>query len=328
MVDSMASNGSPLATVAIQSIGDMGGGIARLLIANGYRVITNARGRSQATHERIKRLSIELVNDDEALCNSADYILSIVPPKDALANAKRIATATSKPAFKKRTSPLYFLDLNAISPESAREISNVFDEFSTDIRVMDGGIIGGPPKKVENGEWDVPSIPVSGPYQLSQSQPSGEHLAKVLHVKHVNETIGSATGLKICFAALSKGFTALAIQSFTTAHNLGVLYELKEHLESSNPRAARAVERGLPSMPPKAYRWVHEMEEIARTFESDGGFSQSESPFRAIARIYDLVANGTELGKELTDSRNRGKTAEDVVLLMSEGNAKRKVKTD
>lgn len=41
----MGSNDSPLATVGIQSIGDMGLGIARLLIANNYRVITNATGR-------------------------------------------------------------------------------------------------------------------------------------------------------------------------------------------------------------------------------------------------------------------------------------------
>lgn len=268
------------------------------------------------------------MNDDETLCNDADYILSIVPPKDALGNAKRVATAASSPNFKKRTNPLYFLDLNAISPALAREISDVFAQSSPHVRLVDGGIIGGPPKKMENGEWDAPSIPVSGPHQLSQSKSSGEHLAKVLSVKHVNDTIGSATGLKMCFAGLGKGFIALSIQAFTTAHNLGVLDELKEHLESFNPRAARAAERGLPGMCPKAYRWVYEMEEIAQTFETDGGFNQNESPFRAIAQIYDLVANGTELGKEKTESRNRGKTADDVALLMSEGNSRRKMKTD
>ena len=79
-------------------------------------------------------------------------------------------------------------------------------------------------------------------------------------------------------------------------------------------------------MPPKAYRWVREMEEIAETFEADGGFQEAESIFRPIAQVYELVANGTELGKEVTEDRKRGKTVEDVALLMSEGTARRKEK--
>lgn len=36
---------APLATVGILSIGDMGMGIAKLLIAKNYRVVTNVEGR-------------------------------------------------------------------------------------------------------------------------------------------------------------------------------------------------------------------------------------------------------------------------------------------
>jgi len=230
--------------------------------------------------------------------------------------------------FKKRSGPLYFLDLNAISPRSAREIEDVFATTSSEIRLIDGGIIGSPPKLQESGSWYRPSVPVSGPYRLDQAQPSGEHLASLLHVKHINDTIGAATGLKMCFASLSKGFTALAIQSFTSAQSLGVLPELKEHLLAYNPPAVTIAEKGLVSMCPKAYRWVREMEEIAATFEADGGFNPDESTFRSIARVYELVADGTELGKETTENRTRGKTAEDVALLMGEGIARRKEKTE
>lgn len=269
-----------------------------------------------------------MVPNDLELCNNADYILSIVPPRDALSTAKRIVSASTNSAFNQRANPLYFIDLNAISPHSAREINELFTTSSPDIRLIDGGIIGSPPKLKEDGTWSKPSIPVSGPHRLSEAQPSGKHLVETLNVKHVNETIGSATGLKMCFAALSKGFTALAIQSFTTAHNLGVVSELKEHLEIHNPRAARSAEYSLPAMCPKAYRWVREMEEIAETFEADGGFEREESSFRSIARVYELVADGTDLGQETTEDRKRGKTSEDVALLISEGTAKRKVKMD
>ncbi|TKA65185.1 hypothetical protein B0A55_10750 [Friedmanniomyces simplex] len=283
---------------------------------------------AQATQDRARENSVDLVETDVELCNAADYILSIVPPRDALATAQRIVDASSNSEFKKRSDPLHYIDLNAISPQSARRISELFSKASPEVRLIDGGIIGGPPSREAERTWSRPSIPVSGPHKLCEAAPGGKQLADVLNVKHVSVTIGAATGLKMCFASLSKGFTALAIESFTTAHNLGVTDQLRAHLEEFNPMAAKMAERGLVNMPPKAYRWVHEMDEIAETFEADGGFERDESIFRPIARVYDLVANGTDLGKEITEDRKRGKTAEDVALLMGEGTKKRKEKTE
>ncbi|KAF2486587.1 6-phosphogluconate dehydrogenase [Neohortaea acidophila] len=316
------------AVCGIISIGDMGMGIARLLIANNFGVVSNVSDRSSATQRRARDNNIGEVPCDIDLCNKSDYILSIVPPRDAAATAQRIIKASSSLNFQPRSNPLVFIDLNAISPKTARSIAALFENSS--IRFIDGGIIGGPPSRKEDGTWSRPSIPVSGPYNINSAEPSGSKIAEVLNMQHVNDTIGSATGLKMCFASLAKGFTALAIQSFTTAHNLGVLPELKAHMEEFNPAGLKTAERSLPGMCPKAYRWVHEMREIAETFEADGGFAEdgSESPFRAIAQIYDLVANGTELGKEVVGARKRGKTAEDVAVLVSEGTERRKVKME
>ena len=284
---------------------------------------------SQATQHRAKNNSIHLVPNDIDLCNDSDYIVSIVPPRDAIETAQRIVTASSSSAFRHRVNPLYYLDLNAISPKSARDIIDLIARSSPNVRFIDGGIIGGPPKaNKDDGTWTCPSIPVSGPHHLSRAEPHGTQLAQALNSKHVNDTIGAATGLKMCFASLTKGFTALAIQSFTTAHNLGVVPELKAHMAQYNPAGLHNAERSLPAMCPKAYRWVHEMREIAETFEADGGFEKGESIFEAVAEIYDLVANGTVLGEEVTEERKRGKTAEDVAALVSEGTERRKVKKD
>lgn len=282
---------------------------------------------SKETQDRARKNSVGLVPTDAELCNTADYILSIVPPRDALATAQRIATASSSADFKKRTNPLYYLDLNAISPRSARQINDLFSTSSPSVLMIDGGIIGPPPKLKDDHSWYKPSVPVSGPHKLSEAPASGAHLAETLNMQHINSTVGSATGLKMCFAALSKGFTALAIQSLTTAHNLGCLPELQQHLQQYNPGAAKSVE-SITRMPPKAYRWVREMEEIAETFEADGGFEGEESIFRPVAKVYDFVAYGTELGHEKTEERKRGKTTGDVALLMSEGTARRKEKTE
>lgn len=228
--------------------------------------------------------------------------------------------------FVQRSKPLYFLDLNAVSPRTAREANDLFAASASAVKVIDGGIIGGPPALKSEGSWYRPAIVVSGPNRLHEAQPSGDHLAETLNIRHINNTIGSASGLKMCFAGIHKGFTALALQSLTTAHNLGVMSELQDCLKESplGPQVAKSV----PAMPPKAYRWIREMEEIADTYEEDGGFSREESIFRPIAEVYELVTNGTELGKEQTEDRQRGKTAEDVAALTSAGLEKRKLKVE
>lgn len=322
---------APLATLGLLSIGEMGLGVARLLTAHNFRVLTNVTGRSPETHKRAESASIQLVQTDEDLASQSDYILSIVPPRDAFATAERILNASASSSFKKRSSPLYYLDLNAISPKSAREIASVFEPASSKIRLIDGGIIGGPPKPKDasnvSGEWQRPSIPVSGPHDLAEAPAAGAQLAKLLNTRHISPDIGGASGLKMCFASLTKGFTALAIQSFTTAHKLGVLPELKDHLSTYNPKTLEMT-KSLTTMPPKAYRWVREMQEIGDTFAADGGFEEQERIFGAIANVYDLVAHDTDLGLEKTEDRKRGTSGEDVAQLMAEGIEKRKMKTD
>lgn len=78
----------------------------------------------------------------------------------------------------------------------------------------------------------------------------------------------------MCFACTTRGFVALAIQSFTTAQELGVLEELRECLQKYNPSTLTLAEKGLVTMAPKAYRWVHEMMEIADTMGENGGFEK------------------------------------------------------
>jgi 3-hydroxyisobutyrate dehydrogenase-like beta-hydroxyacid dehydrogenase len=295
-----------------------------------YRVLWKRplthRDDSEATQKRARKSNVELITTDLELCNQADYILSIAPQRDTQAIADRVIAAVTSSDFKKRSNPLYFLDLNAVSPRTAREAYEHFASSAPNVKVIDGGIIGGPPKPKGDGSWYCPGTVVSGPVRLHEAHPSGEDLAKTLNVRHINDTIGSASGLKMCYAAIHKGFTALATQSLTAAHNLGVMGELSDYLQDSPMR--EPIKGMVPAMPPKAYRWVREMEEIAQTFEDDGMFSPEESIFRPIGREYEFIANSTELGKEQTGDRQRGKTAEDVAALLSAGLEKRKLKTE
>ena len=80
---------------------------------------------------------------------------------------------------------------------------------------------------------------------------------------------------------------------------------------------------GVTAMPPKAYRWVREMEEIAITHADEGGFEGGERDgdgvFGQIAGVYRSVAEETVLGEEKTERRKRGLTVEDVAGAMGEG---------
>ena len=79
-------------------------------------------------------------------------------------------------------------------------------------------------------------------------------------------------------------------------------------------------------MPPKAYRWVREMEEIADTFHEEGGFERDL--FQGASEVYRFIAEDTDLGTEKTEARRRGKDAEDVAALIGEGMERKKLKTE
>ena len=395
-------------TVGILSIGDMGMGIARLLRHHDYTVYTVATGRrqvytsdsrpedieliaerrsSQHTLDRIKSSQITALETDEQLVAESDIILSIVPPRDSVTTARRTLEACRAQAAIKRRSErkgtaatlqapsLIYIDLNAISPHTARGIAAMFSApmspaqprrlsiartFSfarqdsepeldpIPIKFLDGGIIGGPPSPKQDKTWKKPSLVISGPKSSDLLTPA---FIELLNMKLLGPKIGQASALKSCFASLSKGMTALAILSFTTARTCGVLQELQEHLAEFNPKALDLAKQGLTGMPPKAYRWVEEMRQINETFTDEGGFSSTilsangsrpQSPqhqgpnniqshsisgvFEGVAELYKFIADDTVLGEERVEKRKRGMDAEDVAECIKEGITRKKKK--
>ncbi|KAM0808455.1 putative Phosphogluconate dehydrogenase NAD-binding putative C-terminal domain-containing protein [Seiridium cardinale] len=307
-------------TIAVISIGEMGLGIARLLKAHDYRVVSNVSDRSNATKARVTAHAIEAIPSDVELVEEADYVLSIVPPRDALSTAQRIrAAVVASPRISSGGKALSFLDLNAVSPQTARQVANVFRD-TTGVCFVDGVISGGVPHEREptsedskgSASWHCPTLLLCGPEHVQDTE-----LVSVLHMEHMSEKIGAATAVKMCFGMTTKGFVALAIQSFTTAYRLGVLDELQEYLGRYKPATLEAAQDGLVRMPHTAYRWYFEMLEMGETASEYGGFDKTL--FEGVAECYRIVSEDTILGSELPDARIRGKTVEDVVKLISEG---------
>jgi hypothetical protein len=301
----------------------MGLGVAKLLVAHNYRVLTNVSDRSTATQKRAQDAQLGLVPNDIELVAKSDYILSIVPPSDAVAIAGRIIDALNSSPTPRQSpaSPLYYLDLNAVSPNTVNSIAEAFKQQAPGVRFIDGGIIGGPPSpSPDSTSWKRPGIPLSGPHALHDAPLSGKHLAETLNTTYQGTEIGSASGLKCCFAALSKGFTALALQSFGTASTLGVLPSLLKYLDEYNPQARQKAEKGIVGCPSKAYRWVEEMNQIGECFAVDGGWAEQAKVFREIAGVYEGLAKVVEA----KGGAEGLKSAENVVDTLGDGLRRKK----
>lgn len=67
-------------------------------------------------------------------------------------------------------------------------------------------------------------------------------------------------------------------------------------------------------MPPKAYRWVGEMDEVAETFSSEVGFSKDL--YHGAAEVFKVICDETILKDERPHRRERGQTVDDVAMLM------------
>jgi 3-hydroxyisobutyrate dehydrogenase-like beta-hydroxyacid dehydrogenase len=137
-----------------------------------------------------------------------------------------------------------------------------------------------------------------------------------LDVRVLGTHSGQASGLKMCYASLTKGLTALATEALVAARAQGLQEALMAEFQALP--FFNTIERMVPGMPPKAYRWVGEMEEIARTF-SDLGLPP-QMP-QGAASLYRFI-EGTELGNETPEQRHHGQTLEDVVAILAAALAK------
>ena len=277
--------------IAVLSIGEMGFGIARLLMHNSYQVITNLDGRSESTRNRALQAGIKVLSLHEVVLRS-DIILSIVPPNDALAMGQSIATTAKHALPSNSEKRIAYIDLNAISPRLAKDISEAVN--SANLIFVDGSILNFPPKLLEDGTWFKPVLVTSGPLSVAIPSEWSKELLPVLNIRHLNQKIGSASGLKMCFGSIFKGHVALAIQSYTTAQNLGVLEELRRELQEQFPVITETFDKMMLGSQYKAYRWIKEMEEIRETFHDEGGWNKDI--FGGIADVFRVVAEREKEG--------------------------------
>jgi 3-hydroxyisobutyrate dehydrogenase-like beta-hydroxyacid dehydrogenase len=265
-------------TVAIIAPGSMGAGIGQRLTEYKVTVLTSLAGRSEASAKRAREAGMRAV-DDRALAE-ADFLLSIVPPGDALALAKRLASVLTA-ANKK---PVY-VECNAVSPPTMLKIA---DEIATTgCPFVGAGIIGPPPG------------PGSSNTKIYASGPAAKDLAALndygLIVRVLGGPLTAASALKMSYAGITKGFTALGAAMMLAATRGGSAKALKAELAESRPDLLRYLSNQVPAMYSKAYRWVAELDEIA-SFVGDE--HAEREMLAAAARLYERLAEDLEGKKE------------------------------
>jgi 3-hydroxyisobutyrate dehydrogenase-like beta-hydroxyacid dehydrogenase len=254
----------PGATIGLLHPGEMGAALAAQLRQAGRTILWASTGRGEDTILRAEEANLRDACTIDEVAESSDLIFSVCPPHAAL----QVADAVAGLGFSG-----VFVDANAVSPMTAREVAELIERGGG--RFVDGGIVGAPPR-----DGVATRLYLSG---VDAPQVAGLFEDTLVQARVVSDEPGSASAVKMAYAAWTKGTAALLLAIRALARAGGIeeplLHEWRESIPDLPERSARAV----LVADAKGWRWVGEMEEIARTFESaglPGGFHE------AAAEIY------------------------------------------
>ncbi|MEI7848823.1 MAG: DUF1932 domain-containing protein [Chloroflexota bacterium] len=268
--------------IGILHPGEMGISVAVSAQNSGQDVFWVSEGRGQETRSRAQYHSLVDAHSLEELCRTCSVIISVCPPHAAQDVARQVMGHSFKGLY---------ADLNAISPQRTRNIGATMEEGG--ITFVDGGIIGGPAWK-PGTTW----LYLSGrdAQRVADCFPSGP-----LQTVVIGAEIGKASALKMCYAAYSKGTTALLCAVLGASESLEVRGDLERQWSRDESGFAEQAAQRARRVTAKAWRFAGEMDEIAETFRETGlpdGFHG------AAAEIYRRMAGfkGLETAPTLSET--------------------------
>ena len=198
-----------LRAIAILSPGNMGAAVGRVLRESGYDVVTNLDGRSDRTRTLAAEAGFLAVSGMDGIVEEADLVMSILVPSEAISVAREAAAAMGRTGARPA-----FADCNAVSPDTARKLGEIIEAAGG--RYIDAGIIGGPP-----GAASPPRFYASGPHEAVLGELDG----KGIIVPQLGGEVGRASAIKMCYASMTKGASALETAALVAAYRLGLSSE-------------------------------------------------------------------------------------------------------
>ncbi len=268
--------------IGLLNPGEMGAAVGRCLTNAGHTVLWASDGRSEATARRASAAGLTNAGTARQVADRSRVILSICPPHAALDVAWAVHGFTG-----------LYLDANAVSPGTAREVAELIT--SNGGTYVDGGIIGPPP---------------AGP-GTTRLYLSGEHAGTIVELfrgtgldpQLIVGPATAASAVKMAYAAWTKGTAAMLLAARALAQAEGVEETLLAEWALSQPQLAAQSERAAKSGAAKGWRWIAEMEEIAHCMAEAGlpdGFHQAAAEiYRRCPRLPGAGADEDILSKVL-----------------------------
>lgn len=248
--------------------GAMGASLGAALRGNGHKVRWVADGRSDATAARARDADLTPVDGLADALVAVDHVFSVCPPHAAVAVAEAVMAAGFDGTY---------VDANAVSPDTARRIGAIVGSA-----FVDGGVVGPP-------AWrpGVTRLYLSGPGATAVADWFSGTLVDARPVS------GSASALKMCYAAFTKGSSALLLAIRALAAREGVTEALLAEWALSQPGLPERSAATAVSTSAKAWRFEGEMREIASTFGAaglPGGFHEAAAEvYRRMSPLKDAA---------------------------------------
>ena len=287
-----------ISTVAILSPGDMGSAVGRRLRESELDVITCLVDRSDRTRALSAKAGIRDVPTMEELVEQSDLIMSMTVSEAVSSLCKQVADALTATG-----ADTLFAECNAIAPQLVRDLERVITGAGG--RFVDVSIIGGPPRPGYS-----PHFYASGEQAFEFEQLNGLGLT----VLKLDGEVGQASGIKMCYAAMTKGSWALYSELLMAAELMGLTEPLLAEFQSGQQAVLQRMERTLPTVPARSRRWVSEMEEIRNTFAHLG---MTPHLFEGVAEMYRFIGS-TPLGEEFPESRDRDRTFTETIRQLAQ----------
>lgn len=275
--------------VGILHPGEMGISVAASAQNSEHTVYWASERRSEQSRARAEEFGLVDAGTLANLCDTCSVIVSVCPPHAAEGVAEQV--------LEHKFTGLY-LDANAISPQRAKRIGQALEEAGASF--VDGGIIGGPAWKTQRTWLYLSGARAQEVASLFSTGP--------LEIRDIGEEIGKASALKMCYAAYTKGTSAMFCAILATAEVLDVRQDLEHQWSRDGSDFVEQTTERVRRVTAKAWRFAGEMDEISATFEEaglPGGFHA------AAAEIYLRLAYFKDASSK--------PALEDVLGVLSEG---------
>ena len=235
----------------------------------------------------------------DAVISEADIVLCIMPPEFSPATADAVIGAMARTGH---TPP--YADCNPLAPETAKQIESVITGAGA--KFIDAGIVGSPPGKTPK------------PTRFFCSGPDAELMdvfdGKGIAIKQCGPDTGRGSAVKMCYAGITKGTSALHAAVLIAAEGLGVADELYEELAYSQEGQLARMERMTPALPAVSARYIGEMREISKAMGSVGvttGFHDGAT------ELYQLMEK-TPFASEIRETVDKDRTLRQTIEVCAE----------